>query len=78
MREVKQTRCGHQHGPQGHYHRRAYVCCCIRAGEMDDGGGDATRIPVLGFTIGMALRARMAAGWWIFMGDCAGRDWCGL
>lgn len=36
------------------------------AGEIDD-GGEGRRMPVLGFTIGMALRVRSAAGWWIFI-----------
>jgi len=47
------------------YHRRVNVCCCILAGEMDN-GGLATLIPVLGLTIGMAFLVRMAEGWWIF------------
>jgi len=44
------------------YHRRARVCCCILAGEIDS-GGLATRMPVLGLTIGMAFLVRTADGW---------------
>ena len=44
------------------YQRRVYVCCCILTGEMDR-GGLATRMPVLGLTMGMALRDRRAEGW---------------
>ena len=40
------------------------VCCCIMAGDIED-GGLGTRMPVFGFTMGMALRVRRAAGWWI-------------
>jgi len=48
---------------QALYHRRAAVCCCIMPGEMDE-GGLAMRVPVVGFTMGMALlRERMADGW---------------
>jgi len=32
-----------------------------------DCGGLATRMPVLGLTMGMALRVRSAEGWWIFI-----------
>ena len=56
------------------YHRRAYVCCCILAGD-EDCGGEATRMPVVGLTMGMALRARMADGWWIFVDDDACDGW---
>jgi len=47
----------------GHaYHRRAAVVCCIKPGEIDD-GGLAMRLPVEGLTIGMALlRERIADG----------------
>ena len=51
--------------PKSRYQRRTYVCCCIWPGEMER-GGLATRIPVLGLTMGMALRVRRAEGWWIF------------
>lgn len=45
------------------YHRRTAVACCIMPGEMED-GGLAMRLPVEGFTIGMALlRERIADGW---------------
>jgi len=44
------------------YHRRASVCCCIRAGDTEGGGLDMTP-PVAGLMIGMALRERVAAGW---------------
>jgi len=42
------------------------VVCCIIPGEMDD-GGLAMRVPVEGFTMGMALvrDERIAEGWWI-------------
>lgn len=44
------------------YHRRLMCCCCcILAGEMD-GGGLAMVMPVTGLMIGMAFRARVAAG----------------
>lgn len=37
------------------YHpRRAALVCCIIPGETDDDGGLATRMPVFGFTMGMA------------------------
>ena len=36
------------------------------AGDMEE-GGLGTRIPVLGLTMGMALRVRKAEGWWIFI-----------
>ena len=40
----------------------------MRTGETD-GGGLATRMPVLVFTIGMALRDLMAAGSCNFIGE---------
>lgn len=49
------------------YHRRP-IGWCILAGDTDCGGLDML-IPVLGFTIGIALRIRVAAGWWIFIED---------
>lgn len=42
------------------------------AGDIDD-GGEGTRMPVLGLTMGMALRVRRADGWWIFI--CWLFDW---
>lgn len=36
------------------------------AGDIEE-GGLGTRMPVLGLTIGMALRVRKAEGWWIFI-----------
>ena len=36
------------------------------AGDMEE-GGLGTRMPVLGLTMGMALRVRKAEGWWIFI-----------
>ena len=36
------------------------------AGEIED-GGEGSRMPVVGFTMGMALRARSAEGWCIFI-----------
>lgn len=47
------------------YHRRPIDCWTIRAGETD-GGGDDIEMPVAGLMIGIALRARVAAGWWSF------------
>lgn len=43
-----------------HYHRRS--AGCILAGDTE-GGGLAMVMPVAGLMIGMALRARVAAGW---------------
>jgi len=49
-----------------HYHpRRTAPACCIIPGETDDDGGLATRMPVLGLTIGIAA-AFLADGWKIF------------
>ncbi len=45
------------------YHRRD---CCILAGDTDDGGLDM-EMPVAGLMMGMALRPRVAAGWWSLM-----------
>lgn len=59
---LPKTPLGVQKECVGCYQRRVYVCCCIMAGEMDR-GGLATLIPVLGFTIGIALRVRRADGW---------------
>lgn len=42
------------------------------AGDIDE-GGEGTRMPVLGLTMGMALRVRRADGWWIFI--CWLFDW---
>ena len=36
------------------------------AGDIED-GGLGTRMPVLGLTMGMALRVRKAEGWWSFI-----------
>lgn len=44
-----------------------WVAGCIRLGETDCGGLDMLR-PVIGLTMGMALRVRVAAGWWSFNG----------
>lgn len=44
------------------YHPRAAVVCCIIAGEIEE-GGLAIRMPVLGLTMGIAFRVRIAAGW---------------
>lgn len=51
------------------YHRRPMACCCIRAGDTDGGGLDMLR-PVAGLMMGMALRARVAEGWWSFKPEC--------
>lgn len=53
------------------YQRRPSVCCCILAGDTDCGGLDML-IPVLGLTMGIALRIRVAAGWCSFS---AGWPW---
>lgn len=50
------------------YHLRP-MPCCILAGETEGGGLDIV-MPVAGLTMGMALRARVAAGWWSFKLDC--------
>ena len=43
------------------YHLHAAVVCCIIPGEIED-GGLATRMPVLGLTMGIAFRVRTAEG----------------
>jgi hypothetical protein len=43
--------------------------CCILAGETDGGGLDML-MRVAGLMMGMALRARVAEGWWSFKVDC--------
>jgi hypothetical protein len=43
--------------------------CCILAGDTDCGGLDM-EMPVAGLMMGMAFRARVAAGWCIFKVDC--------
>lgn len=43
------------------YHRRP-MACCILPGDTD-GGGLAIVRPLAGLIMGMALRARVAAGW---------------
>jgi hypothetical protein len=50
------------------YHR-LLTGCCILAGDTDCGGLDM-EMPVAGLMRGMAFRARVAAGWCIFMVDC--------
>jgi hypothetical protein len=50
------------------YHR-LLTGCCILAGDTDCGGLDM-EMPVAGLMMGMAFRARVAAGWCIFMVDC--------
>lgn len=47
------------------YHRRPMDCCCIRPGDTDGGGLDI-EMPVAGLIIGIALRVRVAEGWWSF------------
>lgn len=59
---LPKTPLGVHKGCVGCCQRRVYVCCCIIAGEMDR-GGLATLIPVLGLTMGIALRVRSADGW---------------
>jgi hypothetical protein len=41
------------------------MACCILAGDTDGGGLDM-EMPVSGLMMGMALRPRVAAGWWSF------------
>ena len=48
------------------YHRDGGVGCCIIPGEMDD-GGLATRMPVMGLTMGIAFLVRRAEGWCILI-----------
>jgi hypothetical protein len=43
--------------------------CCILLGDTDGGGLDMVR-PLAGLMMGMALRARVAAGWCSFRVDC--------
>jgi hypothetical protein len=50
------------------YHR-LLTGCCILAGDTDWGGLDM-EMPVAGLMMGMALRARVAEGWWSFMAGC--------
>lgn len=52
------------------YHRppARIDCCCIRPGDTDGGGLDMV-MPVRGLMMGMALRARVAEGWWSFKDD---------
>jgi len=50
------------------YHRRP-TGCCILAGDTDGGGLDM-EMPVAGLMMGMALRARVAEGWWSFSAEC--------
>lgn len=45
---------------RGLYHRRP-MPCCMRPGETEGGGLDMVT-PVVGLMMGMALRARVAAG----------------
>lgn len=47
---------------QAVYHRRPMCWCILEPGETE-GGGLAMVMPVKGLMIGMALRARVAAGW---------------
>lgn len=51
------------------YHRRPTACGCIRPGDTEGGGLDMV-MPVAGLMMGMALRARVAEGWWSFKVDC--------
>jgi len=57
-------KCKRHERVQALYQRRDMVVCCIIPGEMDD-GGLAMRLPVEGFTMGMALvrDERIAEGW---------------
>jgi hypothetical protein len=50
------------------YHRLP-TGCCILAGDTEGGGLDM-EMPVAGLMMGMALRARVAEGWWSFRVDC--------
>ena len=45
------------------------MACCILAGDTDGGGLDM-EMPVSGLMMGMALRPRVAAGWWSFKLEC--------
>jgi len=45
------------------YHRRLIDCCNLDG--LTEAGGLLIRIPVLGFTMGIAFLIRVAAGWCI-------------
>lgn len=45
------------------------MLCCIREPGDTDGGGLDIVMPVAGLIMGMALRVRVAAGWWSFRVD---------
>lgn len=58
------------------YQRRAIDCCwcwCILEGDTEAGGLD--RAPSFGFTIGIAFRMRVAAGWCNFKVDTLKPEW---
>jgi hypothetical protein len=50
------------------YHRRPRLCCILAPGDTEGEGLDMV-MPVNGLTMGMALRGRLAAGWWILRED---------
>src|SRR5690625_4690209 len=50
------------------YHRRPRGVC-MPAGDTEGGGLDM-EMPVAGLMMGMALRPRVAEGWWSLMLDC--------
>lgn len=68
----ERSSCGRDGGakrrPRDFYQRPDLRGWCILAGETDEGGLDMVR-PFAGLMMGMALRVRVAAGWWSFMLD---------
>jgi len=56
-------------GGSGIVYHRPLMACCILAGDTDGGGLDMVR-PLAGLMMGIALRARVAAGWCNFKPDC--------
>jgi len=66
---VAQSRLGVTEARREPPYHRLLTGCCILAGDTDCGGLDM-EMPVAGLMMGMAFRARVAAGWCIFMVDC--------
>jgi hypothetical protein len=64
-----QSRLGVTEARREPLYHRLLTGCCILAGDTDCGGLDM-EMPVAGLMMGMAFRARVAAGWCIFMVDC--------
>lgn len=66
---VAQSRLGVTEARREPPYHRLLTGCCILAGDTDCGGLDM-EMPVAGLMMGMAFRARVAAGWCIFKVDC--------